>query len=58
MRLINSILILFSLLYIIIACPNDCNKHGICNKNDDCECVTPFTGYDCSESISKFNLFY
>ena len=33
---------------VTAACPNECSKHGFCNKNNTCTCHYTHTGSDCS----------
>jgi hypothetical protein len=32
-------------------CPNKCSHNGICNTLGICECISSFTGADCSQRI-------
>eukprot|EP01029_Cantina_marsupialis_P028209 TRINITY_DN775862_c0_g1_i1.p1 TRINITY_DN775862_c0_g1~~TRINITY_DN775862_c0_g1_i1.p1 ORF type:complete len:402 (-),score=88.38 TRINITY_DN775862_c0_g1_i1:116-1321(-) len=32
----------------VAECPNECNGHGICGRNDRCFCYDQYTGNDCS----------
>jgi len=43
--------LILSIPYIQAQCPNKCSRNGICNNKGICECISSFTGPDCSQSI-------
>merc|ERR1719181_2032671 len=43
-------------LGLVSACPNSCNRNGICGKDDKCSCYAGFQGADCSGRLCPFTL--